>query len=77
MYSKPLSFDSCCDIICFKVADDAAIMDKIFETNSSFHVKKRTMGKVQFLFLGRTFSVLTKFLLWEEDWVLSYNSVKF
>ena len=43
--------------------------DKIFEKNSSFRVKQRTAGKVQFL--------LAKFSLWEGDWALGYTSMKF
>ena len=34
----------------------------IFETNSSFHVKERTTGKVSF---------------WQEDWALGYHSMEF
>ena len=52
-------------------------MDRIFETNSNFHVKQGTMGKVQFLSYKSFFLVLTKFLLGEEDWALGYNSVMF
>ena len=43
----------------------SAVMDKIFETNSTFHVKKRTTGKVQFLFFDNFLLVLIKFLFWE------------
>ena len=50
---------------------------KIFETNSSFHVKQRTTGKVQFVFFSSFLLVLTKFLFWEEGWALGYNSMKF
>ena len=52
-------------------------MDKKFETNFSVHVKKVTTQTVQFLFLRRFFLVLTKFLFWEEDWVLGYEFIKF
>ena len=41
----------------------------IFETNSSFHVKRRILGKVQFLFFRRF--LLTKFSFEEEDWALA------
>ena len=51
-------------------------MDKIFEKNSSFHVKKHTTGKVRFLFSRKLLLVLTKFYLWEEDWALGYTSMK-
>ena len=38
---------------CARLTDSKATMkDKIFETNSSFHVKSHTMGKVQFLLFG-------------------------
>ena len=53
------------------------IIHKIFETNSSFHVKQRTTGTVQFLFFSSFLLLLTKFLFWEEDWALGYNSMKF
>ena len=49
---------------------------RIFETNSSFHVKQRTTGKVQFLFFRSCFLVLAKFSFWEEDWSQRYNSMK-
>ena len=39
----------------------ATLMDKILEKNSSFLVKERTAGKVQFLFLRIFLLVLTKF----------------
>ena len=53
-----------------------AIMDKIFEINSSFHVKYRTTGKVQILFFNSLLLLLTKFSFWEEWWALGYNSMK-
>ena len=55
----------------------ATITGKIFETNSGFHVKQRTTGKVQFLFSRSILLVLTKFSFWEEDWALRYNSMNF
>ena len=39
---------------------------KIRETNSSFFVKQRTTGKVQFLFFSSFFLILTKFSFWEK-----------
>ena len=54
-----------------------ATVHKIFETNSSFHVKQRTTGKVQSLFLSSFLLVLTKFSFWEEEWALGYNSIIF
>ena len=53
-----------------------SIIYKIFETNSSFHVKSRTRGKVQFLFFKRFLIVLAKFLFWQGDWALGYDSMK-
>ena len=38
------------------------VMRTIFAPDSSFHVKWRTTGKVQFLFFRRFLLVLTKFL---------------
>ena len=32
--------------------NETAIIHKIFETNSSFHVKERITGKVQFLYFN-------------------------
>ena len=52
-------------------------MDKIFEANSSFHVKWRTTGKVQFLFFRSFLLVLNTFFFSEKDWVLGYNSINF
>ena len=40
-------------------------MNKIFETNSGFHVKYNTL-------LG-----FIKFSFWEEYWAVGYNSMKF
>ena len=53
------------------------IMDKIFEKNSSFLVKQRTMGKVQFLLFWSFLLALTKLSFLKEDWALGYNSMKF
>ena len=39
---------------------DATIMDEISEINSSFHVKYRTMGKVQVLFFRNSLLALAK-----------------
>ena len=52
-------------------------MDKIFEANSSFYVKWRTTGKVQFLFFRSFLLVLNTFSFSEKDWVLGYNSINF
>ena len=48
-------------------------IDKIFETNSSFYVKKWTTEKVQFLFLRSVLLVLTKFHI---GWKTGHNSIK-
>ena len=44
-----------------------AIIHKIFEANSSFHVKKHATVKIQFLL---------KILFMEEEWALAKNSIK-
>ena len=49
------------------------MIDKIFEADSSFHVKWGTAAKVQGSFL----LALKKISFWEEDWALSYNSMNF
>ena len=36
---------------------------KICETNSSFHVKRRTTGKVQFLFFSSFFAIIDKIFI--------------
>ena len=36
-------------------------MNKIFETNSSFRVRQRTVGRVQFLFFSGFLVVLAEF----------------
>ena len=43
------------------------IIHKIFETNTSLHVKWRTTGKVYFLLFKRFLLLLTKSSFWEED----------
>ena len=50
---------------------------KIFETNSSFHVKYCTTGKVQFLSLKRFLLALTKLLFPKVHWQLDYHSMTF
>ena len=55
----------------------ATTIHKIFKRNSSFHVKQRTTGKVQFLFFSCFLLGVTKFSFWEEDWALGYSSMKF
>ena len=55
----------------------STISYKIFETNSSFHVKLRTTGKVYSRFFETFLLVLTTFFSWQEDWTLGYHSMKF
>ena len=55
-----------------RVLDGTTTTDKIFEKNSSFHVKYHTTGNVKFLFSRRFLLVF-----WEEDWALDYNYMKF
>ena len=50
---------------------------KIFETNSSFHIKQRTTQKLELLFCARFMLVLSKFSCFLEDWALAYHSTKF
>ena len=52
-------------------------MDKLFERNFRFHVKWCIMGKVHYLVCINFSLVLTKLSSWEEEWALSYNSLKF
>ena len=52
-------------------------MDERFETNSSFHLKDGTTGKVRFLYFKIFLLVSTKFSFWQEYRALGYNSVKF
>ena len=61
----------------FFVKYHATTIHKIFETRSSFHVKQRTTGKVQFPFFNSFLLVLAKFSFWEVDWALGYNFMKF
>ena len=51
----------------FKMRSGTYNLLKIFETDSSFQVKWRTMEKVQYLFFRRSLLVLAKFLFREED----------
>ena len=49
---------------------------KIFETNSSFHVKQRKREKFSFCF--KSFLLVGKrFLFWHGDWALGYHSMEF
>ena len=52
-------------------------MDKIFVINSTFLVKQRPTGKVQFLFFRSFMLVFKKFSVLEENWTLGYHSMKF
>ena len=52
----------------FQRCSTTACQEKeIFETNSSFHVKQCTTGKLQFLFFRSFLLVLTKFSFWGKD----------
>ena len=51
------------------------IMEKIFEINSSFHVKQRMESSISIF--QSIFLVLIKLLLWKEYLALGYNSMKF
>ena len=53
------------------------ITQKIFEVNSSFHVKQHPMRKVWFLFLKSFVLVLAKLSFSPGDWPLGYHSMKF
>ena len=50
-------------------------MDKIFVINSTFLVKQRPTGKVQFLFFRSFMLVFKKFSVLEENWTLGYHSM--
>ena len=75
--AKPKLIVSGCLYLGHRTFNATTNTDKIFEKNSSFHVKWRTTGKVQFLFSRSLLLVLTKFSFWEEDWALGYTSMKF
>ena len=51
------------------------IVEKIFETNFSFHVKQPMESSISIF--KNILLVLIKFLFWKEDWALGYNSMKF
>ena len=53
------------------------IIHKIFETNSSFHMKYCSTRKVKRLFFKSILLVLTKFSFWQEEWTLGYHSMNF
>ena len=53
--------------ILFPKVSKPTIIHKVFEINSSFHVKQDTMGRVQFLFFRRFLLVLVKILIREGD----------
>ena len=53
------------------------IINKIFETNSNFHVKQRITGKVQFLFFNTFFASINKiFFFSQKNWALGYHSMR-
>ena len=53
----------------------ATIIHKIFEANSTFHVKWRPMGKVWFPFFKGFLLVLTRLRFWQGDWAPGYHSM--
>ena len=53
------------------------MIHKILETNSSFHVKQCTTGKVKFLFFKTFLLILRKLLFSQEDAALGYYFMKF
>ena len=57
----------------YRVNGIATIMDKIFETNCSFHPRGALREKFNFCFSGS----IANFLFWQKDWALGYNSMKF
>ena len=61
------------------IADDvaAAAARGIFGANSSFRVKYRTGGKVEFLFFGGFLLVLVGLSFWRAGWALGYHSMEF
>ena len=50
---------------------------KIFETDSSFHLKQCTSGKVSWLIFWTFLLLLAKFSFWQGDWALGHQSIKF
>ena len=52
------------------------IIHKLFETNSSFHVKQHPTGKVHILFFKRFLLVLQNPQVQPEYWALAYDSNK-
>ena len=55
----------------------ATISHKVFGTDSSFHVKECTAGKVQLLFFGTFLLVLPEFSFWRGECALDYHFMKF
>ena len=60
------AFFSIFDAISIFKMNGSRFIHQIIETNSSFHVKQHTTGKVQFLFLMKFFSN-TYILIWEKE----------
>ena len=50
-------------------------MDKVFGTKSTFHVKKGTTRKFQFLFFMGCFASIEKLSFWQEDWALKKQTL--
>ena len=66
-----------CDSVSFFQNIKTTIIHRIFQSNSSFHMKWYTTGKVYSRFFKRFLLVLTKFSFWQGDWALGYHSMRF
>ena len=55
----------------------STIMNKIFETNCSFHVKYGTPEKFNFYFSRDFFDNIEIFSFWDKGWVLDHNFLNF
>ena len=72
LFEKFKKFNEYCSL-----SKAATISYKIFETNSSFHVKYRTTRKVGSLYFGSLLLVLTKCFFCQGGGALGYHSMKF
>ena len=55
----------------------STINHKNFETNSSFHMKERKAGRVEFLSFRIFLLLLAGFPFGRGDWALGYHSMDF
>ena len=60
-----------------RVASGPTVINRVFKTNSSFHVKQHSAGKVKFLLFKGFLLVQTKFSFWQGEWALGYRSMEF